>query len=192
MLPLFPHNTLSLLLLFGWLFRAFYCLNTRFAKLQLTTKHSKRNQLRLLISMSTLTIQERKKVWQLNFYSMEFKKSQTLLSQYLVNKVATLSNFFAFQSSIVANTANATVKSWQSGHTVHFIPMLFLTVLNAKQGSSVYHFSSHWYDSTGASNPSLLHSKQAFYHWVVNSKDYGWYNTPTIKITQNNTDTVIW
>ena len=52
--------------------------------------------------------------------------------------------------------------SWgrSSGSTVCLTPMLFPEVIYAKQGSSMYHFSSLWYDSAGhratAYNASVL------------------------------------
>ena len=49
---------------------------------------------------------------------------------------------------------NATVGGWPSGSTVCFTPMLFPEVLNAKQGNSICHFSSLWFDSTGYRTPT--------------------------------------
>ena len=75
-------------------------------------------------------------------------KVKVLPSPFLVNRAASISVSFAFGPYSYASTVNATVGGWPSGCTVGFTPMLFPEVLNAKQGSSMCHFSGLWYDST--------------------------------------------
>ena len=60
----------------------------------------------------------------------------------------------AFGPHNFAVTVSATVGGWPYGSTVCFTPMLFPEVLNAKQGNSMYHFSSLWCDSTGHRTPT--------------------------------------
>ena len=48
-----------------------------------------------------------------------------------------------------ASTVNATVEGRSSACTVSLPPTVLPKVLNAKQGNSMYDFSSLWYDSIG-------------------------------------------
>ena len=71
-----------------------------------------------------------------------------------MNRAAPTSTSLDFGPQSCASTANATVGGWPSGSTVFFTPMLFLEVLNAKQGNCMYNFSSLWYDTTGYRTPT--------------------------------------
>ena len=71
-----------------------------------------------------------------------------------MNRASPIAISLAFGPHSCASTVNATVGGWRTGNTVCFTPMLFPEVLNAKQGNSMYHFSSLWYDSTGHRTPT--------------------------------------
>ena len=77
------------------------------------------------------------------------KKSKFFPSPFLVNRVAPISVSLAFGPHSSSTTVNAATGGWPSCSTVCFTPMLFPEVLNARQGNSMHHFSSLWYDSTG-------------------------------------------
>ena len=76
-------------------------------------------------------------------------QSQSLSSTFFVNRTVPISISLAFGPH--RSTVNATVLGWAfgTGSTVCFTSMLFPKVLHAKQGSSMCHFSSLWYDSMG-------------------------------------------
>ena len=80
-------------------------------------------------------------------------KSKFLPSPLLVYRAAPISVSLAFGSHSCGSTVNATVGSEPSGSTVRLTPMLFPKVLNAKQGNSMYQFSSLCYDSAACRTP---------------------------------------
>ena len=86
-------------------------------------------------------------------------KLKFLPSPCFVNRAAPISISLAFGPHSCAITVNVTVGGWPSGSTVRFTPMLFPEMMNTKQGNSMYHFSSLWYDSTGY--PTLINRVQS-------------------------------
>ena len=94
------------------------------------------------------------------------KKSKFLPSPFLVNRAAPISVPLAFGPQSCASAVNPIVGGWPSGSTVCFAPMLFPEVLNAKQGNSMYHFSSLWYDSTGYRTPTYRVQSEHSTTWL--------------------------
>ena len=80
--------------------------------------------------------------------------SKFLPSPSLVNRVAPISVSLTCGPHSCACTLNATVGGRPSGSTVRCTPILFPKVLNAKQGNSMYRYSSLCYDSTGHRTPT--------------------------------------
>ena len=70
------------------------------------------------------------------------QKSKFLPSQFLLNRAAPISVSLAFGAHSCTSTVNATVGGWPTGRTVCLASMLFPEVQNAKQGNSMFHFSS--------------------------------------------------
>ena len=79
------------------------------------------------------------------FIKASYTKLKVLPSPFLVNRAAPVSVSLAFGPHSYTSTVNATVGGWSSGSTLCFTATLFPEVLNAKQGNSMYHFSSLWY-----------------------------------------------
>ena len=84
-----------------------------------------------------------------------------------MNRAAPISVSLAFGPHSCATTVNATVGGWPSGSTVCLTRIVFAEKMNAKQGNSMYHFSSLLYDSTGYWTPTYCMQKRAFYHWAT-------------------------
>ena len=91
---------------------------------------------------------------------LQSKKLKFLPSRLLVNRAASISVSLAFGQRSYANTVNAKIRGWPYGSTVFFTAKFIPEVLNAKQGNSMYHFTSLWYDSMEYRTPTYrVHSE---------------------------------